>query len=220
MLQRLDHPSIVKFFGADARFFSIYMEYVAHPDLSELRSQPDDMFTGTTDDAIRVLGDMASALDYLATQNILHNDIKPANILYDGARGAILIDFELASFMNEEPCTGGTAWYVPPESRCSRLELEQQGSERDIFALGVTLLYLLKKTPLPERVGYRFDLWKVGEDTNEASQMNAWLEEVSLMSLQLQDGGIELLVKQMVEEAPGNRISAELLLKSHKELFG
>lgn len=196
------------------------MEYVAHPDLSELRSQPGDMFTGTTDDAIRVLGDMASALDYLATQNISHNDIKPANILYDGARGAVLIDFGIASFMGGEECSGGTAWYVPPEFQNPKHRLKQPGSERDIFALGVTLLYLLNKTPLPERVGCRFDLWKVEEDANEASQMRAWLDEVRRMSSQLQDGGIELLVKQMVREDAAERMSPELLLKSHKELFG
>lgn len=68
LLQNVDHPSIIKFVGADARFFSIYMEYLPYPDLTGIMSRPGHMFTGTIDDATRVLRDMASALEHLAVE--------------------------------------------------------------------------------------------------------------------------------------------------------
>ncbi|KAG5928924.1 hypothetical protein E4U42_007629 [Claviceps africana] len=208
-------PSIVKSFGADARFFSIFIEYLPHPDLAGMMSEPGYMFKGTTDDAIRVLGDMASALVYLATQKILHNDIKPANILYDGARGAVLIDFGLASSVEDKMCTGGTPWYVPPEFK----RVAERGPKSDIFALGVTLLYLLKKTPLPDMLDSGWVIFKAKNHDAEGLRMERWLKEVFKMSLRLENNGIEVLVKQMVDDEPKSRISAQHLLESHKELL-
>ncbi|KAG6000696.1 hypothetical protein E4U21_005110 [Claviceps maximensis] len=215
-LEHLDHPCIVKFFGADARFFSLYIEYLPHPDLTKLMDRPGHTFQGTTDDAIRVLGDMASALDYLTTRGIIHNDIKPGNILYDGVRGAVLIDFGLAAFAEERANTGGTCWYMAPEVKRTR----ERGPKSDIFALGITLLYLLRKLPLPNM---RSGRWKVGRavraDEVEAGKMEKWLQEVFGMSLQLEDDGIEGLVKQMLEEDAQSRISARLLVQAYPKLI-
>jgi serine/threonine protein kinase len=40
---------------------------------------------------------MASALAFFHRNGITHNDIKPGNILFSPARGAVLIDFGLSS---------------------------------------------------------------------------------------------------------------------------
>ncbi|RYP41521.1 hypothetical protein DL768_010487 [Monosporascus sp. mg162] len=53
---------------------------------------------------------MAQAFHDLRKQKILHNDIKPANILYSRERGAVLIDFGLASYDGEIARAGGTPW--------------------------------------------------------------------------------------------------------------
>jgi serine/threonine protein kinase len=64
------------------------MEYLPYPDLSTWRNQPGyHYFTGTDKDTYRIIRDMASALGYLVDQQILHNDIKPGNIIYDHNRG-------------------------------------------------------------------------------------------------------------------------------------
>ena len=68
------------------------MEYLSCPDLAKMRDHS-HYFTGTEDDARRVFRDMASALDYLHRERILHNDIKPSNILYNQDPPPILINF-------------------------------------------------------------------------------------------------------------------------------
>ncbi|GAB0137989.1 hypothetical protein EsDP_00006238 [Epichloe bromicola] len=215
LLQNVDHPSIIKFVGADARFFSIYMEYLPYPDLTGMMSRPGYMFTGTTDDATRVLRDMASALEHLAVERkLLHNDIKPGNILYDPARGAVLVDFGLGSSESEKICKGGTPWYVPREFMIEG----KRGFESDIFALGVTLLYLLNKTPLPELHCNGWIIARVARDDLERSRMERWLQEVAQMRSQLADDVIELLVKQMIDEDLEHRISAASLVRRTQNL--
>lgn len=211
----ISKPSIIKFVGADARFFSIYMESLPYPDLTGMMSRPGYMFTGTTDDATRVLRDMASALEHLAVEKkLLHNDIKPGNILYDPARGAVLVDFGLGSSEAEKTCKGGTPWYVPREFMVTG----KRGFESDIFALGVTLLYLLNKTPLPELHCKGWIIARVAEDKIDRSRMERWIQEVIEMRSQLADDGIELLVKQMIDEDPEHRISAASLVRRTQNL--
>lgn len=127
----------------DDRLFAMYVERL-----------PDSLFRGThcvldPDDARTVLRGMSSALAYLESQQVVHHDIKPSNIAYSPQRGAVLLDFGLAGQNNETVPTGGTSWYVPPEFRSS----QTRGAAGDMWALGVTMLYVLRKTRLPETVG-------------------------------------------------------------------
>src|ERR1700757_2711318 len=92
---------------------------------------------------------MAQALQYVHQKGIIHNDIKPANILYDHDRGAILIDFGLSTQVGSPLCTGGTPWYMAPEFLADK----KRGPPADILALGVVALYLLRHTSLPEWTG-------------------------------------------------------------------
>lgn len=119
---------------------------------------------------------MSSALDYLCTKDIVHNDIKPANILYDKRRGAVLIDFGLASF-NGRACPGGTPWYVP-------LEFMTEGKRSfasDVFALGVTMLYLVKKTVLPELQGPAWVIANARGGAEDGDRMEAWLGKLYIV---------------------------------------
>ncbi|RSM02852.1 hypothetical protein CEP52_007757 [Fusarium oligoseptatum] len=184
ILRKVKHPSIIRFFGSDARLYSIYMEHLPFPDLNAWRNRPHDhYFAGTVDDAERILRDMASALEYLHGQNIQHNDIKPGNILYDCERGPVLIDFGLASQHGGRLCNGGTPWYVPREFFFDR----KRGPKSDVFALGVTLLYLLRKTPLPDVTQRGWIICKVPEDSSETVHMDAWLSKVLAMQAKLDE---------------------------------
>lgn len=125
------------------------MEHVDAPSLASFREQgPNPMCTLNELDALRVLSDMATALSYVHGQGIIHNDVKPANILYSPARGAVLIDFGLSSELIDDPRTnhGGTPWYLPPDY----LTTGERGPSGDVFALGVVMLFLLRRLPLPE----------------------------------------------------------------------
>ncbi len=67
--------------------------------------RPNDYFSGTPAEALCVLGNIAGALAFVHENGITHNDIKPGNILFSPARGAVLIDFGLSSDDAHTPAT-------------------------------------------------------------------------------------------------------------------
>ncbi|UPL02657.1 hypothetical protein LCI18_013591 [Fusarium solani-melongenae] len=212
ILRKVTHPSIIRFFGSDARLYSIYMEHLPFPDLNAWRNRPHDhYFVGTADDAERILREMASALEYLYGQRIQHNDIKPGNILYDRERGPVLIDFGLASPHGGQLCTGGTPWYVPREF----IRNLERGPKSDVFALGVTLLYLLRKTPLPDVTQRGWVIYKAPRDSSETAHMEAWLSKVLEMQAELNESSrVESLVHGMLSAQPRDRKSAREIVEA------
>ncbi|KAJ0123555.1 Serine/threonine-protein kinase tousled-like 2 [Diaporthe amygdali] len=117
--RNLQHPCIAGLLGYDSRILSLYVELKPAMDLKsphwcaqQGESSP-GFFRGEMTDAVRILKDMSSALAYLDGQGIVHNDIKPGNILYTPApweasgafsasgNGAVLIDFGLAGPVGE-----------------------------------------------------------------------------------------------------------------------
>ncbi|KAM0438701.1 hypothetical protein ACHAPT_001458 [Fusarium lateritium] len=208
ILRKVKHPSIIGFFGSDARLYSIYMEHLPFSDLNAWRNRTHDhYFVGTADDAELILRDMSSALEYLHGQNIQHNDIKPGNILYDRDRGPVLIDFGLASLHGSQLCTGGTPWYVPREFI---LHLKR-GPKSDVFALGVTMLYLLRRTPLPDVTQRGWIIRNALREPSETMVMDAWLRKVAAMRTELKETGVEALVRDMLNPVPHERKSAKYI---------
>jgi len=93
-----------------------------------------------------MLTQMSEALKYAMKQNILHLDIKPANIL-SRYNSYYLADWGIAKFsarraINNEPATGGTVPYMAPE----RFLREPNGPAADIYSLGMTAFEMLTGT--------------------------------------------------------------------------
>lgn len=183
----------------DGRMFALYLE------LLPLSLDRGFQSPFTKSDAHRILLDISSALSYLANLQIAHNDIKPGNIAYSPQRGAVLFDFGGACHLSKKPNTG-TAWYLPPEF----IENHGRGLPGDIWAMGVTMLYVLQKIGIPEEIAKSWDigeLFRAAEEENAAKgQMRGWLEFIAQKRAELdrKDGtGIENAVYQML----GNRRS-------------
>lgn len=138
---------MVEIFGENTEVDALYLEDVPALHLAEgdWLSQG-SCFQGTMDDARTIISDMASALMYLRTMSIRHNNIRPSCILYSREIGAKLTDFDDAT-RNGEPATlSGTAWYVPPEW----MAIGERRESGDVWALGIIMLYLMRRIPLPE----------------------------------------------------------------------
>lgn len=161
-----------------------------------------DGCTGALDDAVRVFSGIASTIKYLHGKKIVHNDIKPANVLYDPARGPVLIDFGLVTALGDLPVRGGTPWYIPDEL----LSSDSRGPESDVFALGVDMLYMLKKLPLPESTGPQ---WHIGSIRNDPTPMRRWLDKIVDVQRGLEPKGLEGIVKDTLIALPNKRISAD-----------
>ncbi len=85
---------------------------------------------------------VASALDTALKHNLLHRDIKPGNILYNGEGEPKLVDFGLARSAEEneyESTVWGTPYYVAPE----KIQRLGEDFHSDMYSLGGTLYHSL-----------------------------------------------------------------------------
>jgi serine/threonine protein kinase len=103
-------------------------------------------------DAVRIAGEVASALDYAHRRGVIHRDIKPENILLHDAQ-ALVADFGIAlaasrseggSRMTETGMSLGTPHYMSPEQAMGERTLD---ARTDVYALGCVLYEMLTGEP-------------------------------------------------------------------------
>ncbi|MFP5382776.1 MAG: serine/threonine-protein kinase [Gammaproteobacteria bacterium] len=147
MLQRLDHPNIIKVetAGESAGDHYMVMEYLDHGDLTSWIRQ-----SLKPEDALRLLRQLALALDAAHTLGYVHRDVKPDNVLFRADGTPVLTDFGIARQRgNDQRLTQmgmaiGTPAYMSPEQHKG---LDVDG-RTDIYALGVIFHEMLtKKVP-------------------------------------------------------------------------
>ena len=99
------------------------------------------------------------AIEYLHRSNIVHLDIKPSNILLVKGYKAKLSDFSISSNQNKNDkekkftLIGGTHNYLGPEAYTQHKEINECYLDRvDIFALGMTMYYVMFNSFLDERI--------------------------------------------------------------------
>ena len=144
---RLSHPHIISIYdaGEDNQVAYLAMEYIEGRSLSHYAQvgrllQPKVVF--------ELMARAAEALHYAHTQNVVHRDVKPANILYNPATDTMKItDFGIARLTDSSRTrTGiilGTPSYMSPE----QLSASQVTGQSDLYSLGVTMYHLLTGAP-------------------------------------------------------------------------
>jgi len=104
------------------------------------------------DEAVRIAGEVADALDYAHRHGVIHRDIKPENILLHDGR-ALVADFGIAlaaarsdggSRMTETGMSLGTPHYMSPEQAMGEREITARS---DVYALGAMLYEMLTGDP-------------------------------------------------------------------------
>ena len=149
-ISSLNHPHICTLHdvGQHEGIDYLVMEYIEGESLSDrLAKGPLDL-----DEALRIAGQIAGALDTAHRQGLIHRDLKPANVMLT-REGAKLLDFGLAKLALADgvvdgvsgitqttPLTGagtiiGTMQYMAPE----QLEGGEADARCDIFAFGAVL---------------------------------------------------------------------------------
>lgn len=156
-LAQLDHPNIIPVFeaGESDGLLYIAMRYVRSLDLKGLIDQEQRL---DPERAVNIIAQTASALDAAHEQNLVHRDVKPANILIalgsgpEGTDHVYLSDFGLTKHTESQSGltkTGhfmGTLDYVAPE----QISGKGVDGRTDQYALGCVLYQCLTgKVPYP-----------------------------------------------------------------------
>lgn len=147
-LAALHHPGIVPVydFGVlnDERCFLVTRLVDGESLEATMRSR-----RPTLEESVQWIADVADALNYAHCRQIVHRDVKPANILLDGEGRPVLTDFGLALHEREQwlPRTShaGTPACMSPEQ--IRSETRHLDGRSDIWSLGVILYELLTGRP-------------------------------------------------------------------------
>jgi serine/threonine protein kinase len=139
-LAQLDHPNVVPVYDSgltgDRRGFLV-SKFVSGGSL-------DKRLAGgplPPEPAAHLVAALADGLQHAHERGVVHRDVKPANVLLDGAGRPLLIDFGLALWSGEQDHSYcGTPAYMSPEQARGAGPLTGQS---DVFSLGVVLYELL-----------------------------------------------------------------------------
>jgi serine/threonine-protein kinase len=137
----LEHPAIVPvhdFGEEDGRLYLVMRLMVGGSLADKLQQGPI-----TIEEAARIFGRLATALDSAHLRGIVHRDLKPANILFDQWDEPYLSDFGIVKLMEGDSATLtgtggilGTPAYMSPEQVLGNEALDGRS---DVYALGVIL---------------------------------------------------------------------------------
>ena len=117
---QLQHPNIVAVYDINEQDNTAYvvMEFVAGRTLEKALAGAPSLFPAG--EALRIVEQCASALDYAHSRGVIHRDIKPANIMLQADGAAKIADFGIARVAQFKPLTQsgmivGSPHFMAPE---------------------------------------------------------------------------------------------------------
>jgi serine/threonine protein kinase/tetratricopeptide (TPR) repeat protein len=143
LVHRIAHPNVCKvhYFGADRQpdgeMLYLTMDFLDGKTLSDCLATRGPLPKAV---ALSIAGQIAAGLNAAHKENVIHQDLKPNNIMLvpraNGELRAVIMDFGIASSQEEEATIRppGTRDYIPPE------RISQPGKvSTDIYSFGVIL---------------------------------------------------------------------------------
>jgi ABC-type branched-subunit amino acid transport system substrate-binding protein/DNA-binding beta-propeller fold protein YncE len=154
----LDHPNVIPIYEAGEHEGQLYlaMRFVEGSDLKSVLEREGRL---APDRALKVLGQVAGALDAAHRRALVHRDVKPANVLLGEEGHVYLTDFGITKQLGGESTdTGrmvGTLDYLAPE----QIRGDPVDGRTDVYALGCLLYECLSGAPPFRRATEAETLW-------------------------------------------------------------
>ena len=200
LLARLQHPHILPLYdsgttGETSYFVSPFI------DGETLRDRLKREHQLPIDEAVRLAFEMADALDFAHTRDVIHRDIKPENILqHDGH--AIVADFGIArairrvagEWVTSSGMAVGSPAYMSPEQASGERQID---GRTDIYSLASVLYEML--TGQPPFTGRSAHLMLVARMTSTARPLRELREAVS--------PELDAVVARALERNPSDRFA-------------
>jgi serine/threonine-protein kinase len=188
----LDHPNIVKVLdhGKEDDYVFMVMEYVSGKDLKKIIEEKGPI---PVDWAVEIIKQVAYALSYANSKNIVHRDIKPQNIMITNDGKVKLMDFGIArigglSTLTQTGVFMGTPQYASPE----QLEGKKVDIRSDIFSLGIVFYEILTGLlPYAEETTISLMLKRYQEELPDVRSINSNIPK-----------GIAMIIKKMTARFP------------------
>jgi serine/threonine protein kinase len=143
VLASVDHPHIVDLYDAgwyEGLFYQV-LEYVDGDNLADMIASEKELPVTVV---LRLMIDIAEALDHIHSLGIIHGDVKPENIMVSSGGAPILVDLGLAGAVELavlRDSVFGTPAYISPEGwNCI------WDTRSDLWAFGMVLHYLLTRS--------------------------------------------------------------------------
>ena len=221
-IARLEHPGIIRIHEQFEENGTAYyvMDYIKGKNLNDMVKREGAM---SEERALGYIRQVADALSYVHSNNIMHLDVKPANIIVRKSDDkAILIDFGTAKQYDSEGSqtsttpVGLSVGYAP-------IEMTKPGGvqtfspETDVYSLGATLYFLITGQNPPD-ASDRIEMIMEGEKFRLPDSISNSTAEVIEQSMQARkkriqnvNGFMELL------NSDGEKRSLEAEEKAAKE---
>jgi hypothetical protein len=170
-IAQMEHPHILPIYDFGEYDTSLYivMRYVTGGSLEgELQNGPMEM-----DEVLRLGNAVAQALDYAHSNNVIHLDLKPPNILLDSSGAPYLADFGLATVLDKQGRArnpgSGTLLYMAPEQMTS----ETIDHRADIYAFSIMIFHMLTgQLPFDGRVPLAMRQLQAGDTLPYLDEIN------------------------------------------------
>ncbi len=154
VISQLHHPHIVSIFDVFKENNTAYyvMDYIEGYSLQDIVKKEGALSESR---ALNYIRQIAGALEYMHGKNLLHLDVKPANIMVDNTGNAILIDFGLSKQYDMEGSQTSTTpvgishGYAPIEQYWQN-GVRSFSPQTDVYSLGATLYKLLSGQTPPQ----------------------------------------------------------------------
>ncbi|XP_023759386.1 serine/threonine-protein kinase STY46 isoform X1 [Lactuca sativa] len=161
MLREVQHANVVGFIGACMKKppLCIITEYMPGGSLYEYLHKNHKMLK--LSEIVKFAIDVCKGMEYLHSSNIIHRDLKTANLLMDTQNVVKVADFGVARFLSQGGVmtaeTGTYRWMAPEV-----INHQQYDEKADVFSFAIVLWELVtgkvpyeKMTPLQAALGVR-----------------------------------------------------------------